>query len=123
MEGPLGGLNCLPPVGNCRPAACDPARRPHPPRARPPARLSTTWSSLAHCARLVSEQEVQALSTDAATANVEPHYAYICAAFSDFAAKYGRQHAAHAGACGGAAVVGLRGGGGKRRASGQVLYV
>lgn len=67
-----------------------PLPAPHLPPPRP-AR------SLALCARLVSEQEVQALCIDAATANVEAHYAYICDAFSAFVAAYRAQHAAHAG--------------------------
>lgn len=54
---------------------------------------------MAYCARLVSEQEVQAMSIDAATANVEVHYAYICDAYGAFMARYQQQAAAHAGAC------------------------
>ena len=65
------------------------------PGAAPPHPRSR---SMATCARLVSEQEVQALSIDAATANVEAHYAYICTAFSAFTQRYGAQRAAHAGA-------------------------
>jgi hypothetical protein len=56
--------------------------------------------SVATCARLVSEQEVQALSIDAATSNVELHYAYICDAFGAFTSRYQQQHAAHAGGAG-----------------------
>ena len=53
--------------------------------------------SMATCTRLVSEQEVQALSIDAATGNVEAHYAYICDAFQAFMQRYAQQAAAHAG--------------------------
>ncbi|EFN58270.1 hypothetical protein CHLNCDRAFT_57098 [Chlorella variabilis] len=51
---------------------------------------------MATCARLVSEQEVQALSIDAATSNVELHYAYIRDSFGAFMARYQQQHAQHA---------------------------
>ena len=54
---------------------------------------------MATCARLVSEQEVQALSIDAATSNVELHYAYIRDSFGAFMARYQQQHAQHAGGC------------------------
>ena len=53
--------------------------------------------SMATCTRLVSEQEVQALSIDAATGNVEAHYAYICDAFQAFMQRYAQQATAHAG--------------------------
>lgn len=43
---------------------------------------------------------MQALSTDAATSNVELHYAYICDAYGAFMARYRQQAAAHAGALG-----------------------
>jgi hypothetical protein len=52
---------------------------------------------LATCARLVSEQEVQAVCIDAATSNVELHYAYIRDAYAAFIARFQQQHAAHAG--------------------------
>ena len=52
---------------------------------------------MATCAQLVSEQEVQALSIDAATSNVEVHYAYICDAFGAFMQRYRAEHASHAG--------------------------
>lgn len=55
---------------------------------------------MAYCAQLVSEQEVQAMSIDAATANVEVHYAYICDAHGGFMARYQQQAAAHAGVWG-----------------------
>ena len=54
---------------------------------------------MATCAQLVSEQEVQALSIDAATSNVEVHYAYICDAFGAFMQRYRAEHASHAGGC------------------------
>lgn len=65
---------------------------------------SSAGCSITYCAQLVSEQEVQAMSIDAATANVEVHYAYICDAYGAFMARYQQQAAAHAGvegwACG-----------------------
>lgn len=64
----------------------------------PPPSLHGTLCSMGCCARLVSEQEVQALSIDAATANVEVHYAYICDAYGAFMGRYQQQAAAHAGA-------------------------
>ena len=36
------------------------------------------------CRQLLSEQEVQAMSIDAARTNVEHHYQYIARAFDDF---------------------------------------
>ena len=56
------------------------------------------------CAQLVSEQEVQALSIDAARTNVEAHFSYICGAFEGFMQRYLAQHAVHAGGCGSASV-------------------
>jgi hypothetical protein len=55
---------------------------------------------LATCAALLSEQEVQALSIDAATASVEVHYAYIRDAAGAFAARYAQQAAQHTGILG-----------------------
>lgn len=52
---------------------------------------------LATCAQLVSEQEVQAVCIDAATSNVELHYAYIRDAYAAFHARFQQQHAAHTG--------------------------
>ena len=52
---------------------------------------------MATCGQLVSEQEVQALSIDAATSNVEVHYAYMCDAFGTFMQRYRAEHASHAG--------------------------
>ncbi|KAL4447174.1 hypothetical protein ABPG77_007207 [Micractinium sp. CCAP 211/92] len=60
------------------------------------ARHEASQQRMAYCARLVSEQEVQAMSIDAATANVEVHYAYICDAYGAFMARYQQQAAAHA---------------------------
>eukprot|EP00873_Tetraselmis_striata_P002870 jgi/Tetstr1/423134/TSEL_013903.t1 len=40
------------------------------------------------CQRLLSEQEVQSMAIDAARANVEVHYSYICKVFSAFMEKY-----------------------------------
>ena len=36
------------------------------------------------CRQLLSEQEVQARAADAARANVESHYTYICNVYADF---------------------------------------
>mgnify|MGYP006940091247 CR=1 FL=1 len=52
----------------------------------------------------MSEQEVQALSIDAARTNVEAHFSYICGAFEGFMQRYLAQHAVHAGGCGSASV-------------------
>ncbi|PSC71466.1 Autophagy-related 11 [Micractinium conductrix] len=60
------------------------------------ARHDACQHRLVTCARLLGEQEVQALSTDAATSNVELHYAYICDAYGAFMARYRQQAAAHA---------------------------
>lgn len=54
----------------------------------------------AACAQLVSEQEVQALSIDAARSNVEAHFAYICGAFERFMQRYLALQAVHAGEAG-----------------------
>eukprot|EP00887_Chlorella_sp_A99_P002015 scaffold18.g2015.t1 len=63
------------------------------------AQATAYWEAsqqrMATCAQLVSEQEVQALSIDAATSNVEVHYAYICDAFSSFMQQYTQQHNMH----------------------------
>ena len=39
------------------------------------------------CRQLLSEQEVQARAADAARANVEAHYVYICGVYQDFLAR------------------------------------
>ncbi|KAK9820447.1 hypothetical protein WJX72_010464 [[Myrmecia] bisecta] len=46
--------------------------------------------------QLLSEMEVQAMAIDAARANVEQHYSFICNEHSVFMRKYVQQHTAHA---------------------------
>ncbi|GBF99515.1 hypothetical protein Rsub_11949 [Raphidocelis subcapitata] len=47
------------------------------------------------CRQLLSEQEVQARAADAARANVEGHYAYICGVYQGFVDRYVPQYVAH----------------------------
>ena len=48
--------------------------------------LDVSQQREAICRQLLSEQEVQAMSIDAARSNVEHHYQYIARAFDDFIA-------------------------------------
>lgn len=56
----------------------------------------TSQQRLQSCRQLLSEQEVQARAADAARANVEAHYKYICSAYQEFMDRYSTQHVAHA---------------------------
>ena len=88
-------------VGPAR-ASAPPPRSPHPP-PHPP-----------HPASPPS----QAFCIDAATSNVEAHYAYICSAHSTFMARYTVQHATHSGARARTSGAGGRGQGGAGRRRG-----
>ena len=50
------------------------------------AHLAVSQQREAICRQLLSEQEVQAMSIDAARMNVEHHYQYIARAFDEFMA-------------------------------------
>lgn len=58
------------------------------------AHLEVSQQREAICRQLLSEQEVQAMSIDAARMNVEHHYQYIARAFEEFMLTYQTQAAA-----------------------------
>lgn len=51
-----------------------------------------TQQHMHRCRQLMSEQEVQARAADAARANVEAHYTYICNLYQDFVARSATRH-------------------------------
>ncbi|KAI8470000.1 MAG: hypothetical protein J3K34DRAFT_521683 [Monoraphidium minutum] len=55
----------------------------------------TSQQRMHWCRQLLSEQEVQARAADAARANVEGHYTYICALYQGFVDRYVPQYKAH----------------------------
>ena len=74
-----------PPAGR-RAAAWQAASRKAPPGFSPDVALPAApeQARLAECARLAEEMGVQAAAIEAARANVEHHYSYICAHFQAF---------------------------------------
>lgn len=64
--------------------------------AKAAAYMEASLARLHRCRQLLSEQEVQSRAADAATVNVEAHYAFISTAMASFTSRYNQQCADHA---------------------------